>query len=59
MYLLFLFHQYLLTFRGLKIMGKGDKRSRRGKIQAGSHGKRRPKKSIKKKAKALAALALV
>ena len=29
-------------------MGKGDKRSRRGKIFAGSYGKTRPKKKIKK-----------
>jgi 30S ribosomal protein S31 len=29
-------------------MGKGDQRSRRGKIVAGSHGKRRPKKANKK-----------
>jgi 30S ribosomal protein S31 len=31
-------------------MGKGDRRSRRGKIYAGSHGKRRPKKGKKKSA---------
>lgn len=29
-------------------MGKGDKRSRRGKIFAGTYGKTRPKKKIKK-----------
>jgi 30S ribosomal protein S31 len=29
-------------------MGKGDKRSRRGKIFAGSFGKTRPKKKTKK-----------
>ena len=29
-------------------MGKGDKRSRRGKIFAGSFGKTRPKKKDKK-----------
>jgi len=28
-------------------MGKGDKKSRRGKINAGSYGKRRPKKASK------------
>jgi 30S ribosomal protein S31 len=28
-------------------MGKGDKRTRRGKIYNGSHGKRRPGKSKK------------
>ncbi|ATN06766.1 30S ribosomal protein THX [Chryseobacterium indologenes] len=28
-------------------MGKGDKKSRRGKINAGSYGKRRPRKSSK------------
>lgn len=31
-------------------MGKGDKRSRRGKIFAGSFGKTRPKKKNNKKA---------
>ena len=30
-------------------MGKGDKRSRRGKIFAGSYGKTRPQKKNKKK----------
>lgn len=29
-------------------MGKGDKRSRRGKIFAGSYGKSRPKKKVQK-----------
>jgi 30S ribosomal protein S31 len=29
-------------------MGKGDKRTRRGKIYKGSYGKRRPHKSKKK-----------
>jgi 30S ribosomal protein S31 len=28
-------------------MGKGDKKSRRGKIWRGSHGKTRPKKKVK------------
>lgn len=28
-------------------MGKGDKKSRRGKITNGSYGKRRPRKSSK------------
>ncbi|AZB00344.1 30S ribosomal protein THX [Chryseobacterium joostei] len=28
-------------------MGKGDKKSRRGKINSGSYGKRRPKKTSK------------
>ncbi|PKF74641.1 30S ribosomal protein THX [Chryseobacterium sp. PMSZPI] len=28
-------------------MGKGDKKSRRGKINNGSYGKRRPKKASK------------
>ncbi|MDO8519597.1 MAG: 30S ribosomal protein THX [Deltaproteobacteria bacterium] len=32
-------------------MGKGDKRSKKGKIFAGSYGKSRPKKKNKKKAK--------
>lgn len=31
-------------------MGKGDRRSRRGKIYAGSFGKTRPKDPSKKKA---------
>ncbi|MCY0970309.1 30S ribosomal protein THX [Chryseobacterium wangxinyae] len=28
-------------------MGKGDKKSKRGKITSGSYGKRRPRKSAK------------
>ncbi|MDQ0592686.1 30S ribosomal protein S31 [Chryseobacterium ginsenosidimutans] len=28
-------------------MGKGDKKSRRGKINSGSYGKRRPRKTSK------------
>ncbi|MDX1941377.1 MAG: 30S ribosomal protein THX [Saprospiraceae bacterium] len=32
-------------------MGKGDKRSKRGKIWRGSHGKSRPKKAKKLLAK--------
>jgi 30S ribosomal protein S31 len=36
-------------------MGKGDKRSRRGKIFAGSFGKTRPKKKLKKVAAIAAA----
>lgn len=31
-------------------MGKGDQRSKRGKIVAGTHGKTRPKKKNAKKA---------
>lgn len=31
-------------------MGKGDKRTRRGKIYKGSYGKRRPHRAKKKKA---------
>ncbi len=31
-------------------MGKGDKKSRKGKIAMGSHGVTRPKKSVKKAA---------
>ena len=31
-------------------MGKGDKRSRRGKIYRGTYGKRRPRRRNKKKA---------
>ncbi|MDR6922119.1 MULTISPECIES: 30S ribosomal protein THX [Chryseobacterium] len=31
-------------------MGKGDKKSRRGKINSGSYGKRRPRKSSKRAA---------
>ncbi|TDI72273.1 MAG: 30S ribosomal protein THX [Bacteroidetes bacterium] len=33
-------------------MGKGDKRTRKGKIIAGSYGKVRPKKNKKNKKKA-------
>ena len=33
-------------------MGRGDKKSRRGKIFAGSYGKTRPKKKDRKKADA-------
>ena len=36
-------------------MGKGDKRSFKGKVFKGSHGKTRPKSSVKKKAVAAAA----
>jgi 30S ribosomal protein S31 len=31
-------------------MGKGDQRTRRGKINRGSYGKRRPKKRPRKRA---------
>jgi 30S ribosomal protein S31 len=33
-------------------MGKGDKRTKKGKIYRGSYGKRRPRKLPKKKAAA-------
>jgi 30S ribosomal protein S31 len=33
-------------------MGKGDRRTKRGKLYAGSFGKSRPKDPAKKKAKA-------
>ena len=33
------------TIQGATLMGKGDQRSRRGKIWRGTFGKRRPKKS--------------
>jgi len=36
-------------------MGKGDRRTRRGKIYRGTFGKSRPKKPDKKKKKAAAA----
>jgi ribosomal small subunit protein bTHX len=32
-------------------MGKGDKRTKRGKTWAGTHGKTRPKKKAKKEIK--------
>ena len=32
-------------------MGKGDRRSRRGKLSAGTYGKRRPRKKNKDKKK--------
>jgi 30S ribosomal protein S31 len=35
-------------------MGKGDRRTKRGKLYAGSFGKSRPKDPAKKKAKAKA-----
>jgi 30S ribosomal protein S31 len=35
--------QKTFNFSEVKIMGKGDKRTRRGKIFAGSFGKSRPK----------------
>jgi 30S ribosomal protein S31 len=34
------------------IVGKGDRKTRRGKIYAGSFGKKRPKSPVKKKAAA-------
>gem|GEM_PF-1255465 len=37
----FVINKYIIT------MGKGDKKSRRGKINSGSYGKRRPKKASK------------
>jgi 30S ribosomal protein S31 len=36
-------------------MGKGDQRTRRGKIYRGTYGKRRPRRRAKKKAAAEAA----
>lgn len=38
-------------------MARGDQRSRKGKISAGSHGKTRPHKNNKKRALAKAAKA--
>jgi 30S ribosomal protein S31 len=38
--------------RGDEIVGKGDKRTRKGKIFKGSFGKRRPKAGTKKAAPA-------
>jgi 30S ribosomal protein S31 len=39
-------------FSGVRFMGKGDRRSKRGKIFRGTFGKRRPKPSAaRKKAK--------
>ncbi len=38
-------------------MARGDKRSKRGKIQVGSYGKSRPRPNKKRKAKAAAAAA--
>jgi ribosomal small subunit protein bTHX len=48
---------YSVSFIIYSTMGKGDQRSKRGKIYAGSHGKTRPKqkKLIAAKKKALAA----
>ena len=36
-------------------MGRGDKRSKKGKIQVGSYGKTRPKPAKKRKLKAATA----
>lgn len=36
------------NFAGKKIMGKGDRKTRRGKIFAGTYGKYRPRKKKKK-----------
>jgi len=36
---------------GIYPMGKGDKKSKKGKIFRGSHGKTRPKKRVKEKKK--------
>ena len=33
-------------------MGKGDKRTRRGKVNNGSYGKKRPGRAVKKKKRA-------
>ena len=38
-------------------MGKGDRRTRRGKVARGTFGKKRPKLQVLKKAKAAAAAA--
>jgi len=42
------------TSIGVEFMGKGDPRSRRGKIYQGSFGKTRPKDPAKKKKRAAA-----
>lgn len=46
MYLKRMFSKFVLTTKSI-IMGKGDKKSRRGKINSGSYGKRRPRKASK------------
>jgi 30S ribosomal protein S31 len=45
---------FLLLHPINKTMGKGDKRSKRGKIHIGSYGRTRPKKKAAKKANAAA-----
>jgi ribosomal small subunit protein bTHX len=45
---------FLLLQQLIKTMGKGDKRSKRGKIHIGSYGRTRPKKKAAKKAAAAA-----
>jgi len=39
----------ILNYRRKEIMGKGDRRTRRGKLFRRTHGKRRPKKKGAKK----------
>lgn len=46
-YLLLFFYFCSLNF---KIMGRGDKRTKRGKISSGSFGKSRPARTAKKTA---------
>jgi ribosomal small subunit protein bTHX len=41
-------NQHIVSPFMLTTMGKGDRRSRRGKIYAGSYGKRRSRKGKKK-----------
>lgn len=52
--MLFGFIFLLLHPQLIKTMGKGDKRSKRGKIHIGSYGRTRPKKKAAKKANAAA-----
>lgn len=37
----------IINSKFFKIMGKGDQKSKRGKITAGSYGKKRPRKTSK------------
>ena len=53
-YITFAVHN-LIIIKIQNIMGRGDKRSRKGKIKIGSYGKSRPKPCNERKDKAAAA----
>ena len=43
----YIFSKFVINQPTIITMGKGDKKSRRGKINNGSYGKRRPRKNSK------------